>query len=75
MGPADEPDARLRATPVRFRALEDARVVARIHAAEERVRNGPTGKPEDDLVSVDELELVIADLRAERGRGLVEDQE
>jgi hypothetical protein len=72
---ADEPHARLGATPARFRALEDARVVARIAAAEERVGSGPTGKPEDELVSVDELELVIADLRAERSRGLVEDQE
>jgi hypothetical protein len=75
MCPADEQDARPGATPARFRALEDARVDARIHAAEERVRNGPTGEPEDDLVSVDELELVITDLRAERSRGLVEDQE
>ena len=67
-----DPYARRGTTPTRLRALEDPRVLARIHAAEERVRNGPTG--EDDFTSVDELELVIANLRAERDRALLEDQ-
>jgi hypothetical protein len=73
MPPVDETYAE-HAERSTLRSLKDPRVLERIREAENRVRNGG---PEDDeaLMSAEELESVIADLRAGRRPGLLEDQE
>jgi len=55
----------------KLRALDDPKIRARIREAEERVQNGRG--PEDDLMSAEQLEAVIADLRAGRRREPLED--
>jgi hypothetical protein len=62
-----------RSGKTKLRALEDPRILERIREAEARVQD--RHRDDEDLMSVDELGLVIADLRAGRRPAILEDSE